>query len=238
MKKILVLLVVLLACVTTACAQFYVGGTLGFTSTKVEGQSGTSYKIIPDFGYQLNDNMSAGIQIGYSHGLAAFGSLTVTDIKQGLSSMISGAVDINNDQMKLNSFTVSPYFRYNLVEFDKARLFVEAYVGYHNISAKVSAAAMGGNFDFDDYGDFDDDDFDFDDDDIDYGDSEKTTLNAFEVGIRPGISLQVSDKVDVVCKMGALGYVKAKEKESKMSISRFGLDFDTYNLLLGVNFHF
>lgn len=236
MKKALLVLVAVLACVTTANAQFYVGGSLGFTSTKVEGESGTSYKIIPDFGYQLNDKMSVGIQVGYSHGIAAFGSLTVTDIKQAMSNVISGFADMNDDGMKLNSFTVSPYFRYNLVEFGKAHLFVEAYVGYSSISANTSAfASMAGDFDFSDY---DNDDYYYDDDDFDYGDSDKTTLNAFEVGVRPGIAIQLSDKLDIVCKMGALGYISAKEKESDVTISRFGLDFDTYNLLMGVNFRF
>lgn len=232
MKKALFVLVAMLTFATSANAQFYIGGSFGFTTTKIEKESGTSYKIIPDFGYQLNDKMSVGLQIGYSHGLAAFGSLTVTDIKQAMSSVISGYADMNEDGMKLNSFTVSPYFRYNVVEFGIANLFVEAYVGYNNIKVKSSAVEGGGY----NIGGYDDDGYYYDGDD--YGDSDNTKINAFEIGVRPGIAINVNEKLDIVCKMGALGYVKAKEKESDVSISRFGLDFDTYNLLMGVNFHF
>ena len=71
-----------------------------------------------------------------------------------------------------------------------------------------------------------------------YAGGDETNLNAFELGIRPGISFMVNDSFELMCRMGALGYMSAKEKESDVSISRFGLNTDTYNLLFGAAFHF
>ena len=221
MKKKLFVLVALLACITTANAQWYVGGSFGFTSTTIDDgnsdESGSSFKIVPDIGYQVDSKMSVGLQIGYSHGLATFGSLTVTDVKQAMSTVLGAYADINNEDMKLNGFTISPYIRYNVVEFGRANLFIEGYIGYNNITTD-STPNIGS-------------------DDDSYG-GDKTKINAFELGVRPGISFQVSDKLDLLCKMGAIGYMSAKEKESDGSVSRFGINADTYNLLFGVNFHF
>ena len=69
MKKKLFVMVALLACMTTASAQWYVGGSFGFTSSKIDNgntdQSGSSFKIIPDIGYKIDDRVSAGVQVGY-----------------------------------------------------------------------------------------------------------------------------------------------------------------------------
>lgn len=66
MKKRIVALVALLATITLgANAQVYVGGSLGFTSSKMDNggadQDGTSYKILPEIGYQLDDMVSIGV---------------------------------------------------------------------------------------------------------------------------------------------------------------------------------
>ena len=39
-------------------------------------------------------------------------------------------------------------------------------------------------------------------------------------------------------KIGTLGFISAKEKETDMKITRFGLTMDSYNLLLGLNYKF
>lgn len=114
--------------------------------------------------------------------------------------------------MKLNSFTIQPYLRYNVVNFGKAKLFLEGYVGYTNINMKDESGS--GN------------------------DADETKVNAFELGIRPGVSISLSDKLDVVGKIGTLGFLSAKESESDVSLTRFGLDVDSYNVLVGFNFHF
>lgn len=221
MKKIF-MMIAMLACITTASAQWNIGGTVGFTTTKIDAggsdQSGSSYKIVPDIGYSINENLIVGVQLGYSSGMAAFGSLTVTDIKSAISTLAGAASDIGNDSYKLNSFTISPYIRYKLVEYGKASVAVEGYLGYNSISSDGSPTVQssdGGS----------------------YGGNE-LTFNAFEIGLRPVATFQVSDKLDILCKLGAVGFMSAKEKESDIKITRFGVNVDSYNILFGLNFHF
>ena len=217
MKKFFAFLI-LFACVATANAQFYAGGSFGFTSTSVkDGESGSSFKIIPNLGYQVDEDISVGLQVGFSHGLASFGSLSTTDIKSMLSNVVGYYSDINMDDMKLNGFTISPYVRYNVIKTGGLSVFLEGYFGFNSITT-------------DDTPSFDDDD---DDEPAD-----KTKLSAFELGIRPGMAYNLAGNFDLVCKFGAFGYMSAKEKESDTTISRVGLSFDTYNLLFGFQYRF
>ena len=219
MKKKIIALVALLACVTMgASAQVYVGGSLGFTSTKYEAggqdKDGTSYKILPEIGYQLDEDLSIGLQIGYSHGYASFGSLTVTDIKAAMNTVTSAYADMNEDDFKLNSFTFAPYMRYNVMKFGAVKLFLEGSVGYTNIKSDDTPNTNGrktGN---------------------------ESKLDLLEIAIRPGVSFQVNEKINLLAKIGSLGYMQAKEKESDAKITRFGLDCDSYNILLGMTFNF
>ena len=221
MKKKLFVLVALLAFITTANAQWYVGGSVGFTSTTIDNgnsdESGSSFKIIPDIGYKFDNYLSFGLQVGYSSGVCSFGSLSVTDIKSAISTLTGAYADISNEDMKLKGFTISPYVRYTIVNFGRANLFFEGYIGYNYISADSSPSVST--------------------DDEDYG-GDEFKVNAFELGLRPGVAVQVTDKLELLCKLGAISYMSAKEKESDMKISRFGVNADTYNLLLGVSFHF
>ena len=210
MKKKFLAIVALFTCITLSMnAQVYVGGSLGFTSSKQSAgghdEDGSSFKFMPEIGYQLDPTLSIGVQVGYSHGYAAFGSLTVTDFKAAMNTAISTYVDISEDNTKLNSFTFAPYVRYNVLDFGKANLFIEGSVGYTNIKSE------GKN---------------------------DTKIDALEIALRPGISFQLSDRISALAKLGSFGYMEAKEKESDMKITRFGLDADTYNLMLGINFLF
>jgi len=216
MKKKIIALVALLACVTMgASAQVYVGGSLGFTSSKVDqgghDQDGSSYKIIPEIGYQLDDDLSVGLQIGYAHGYASFGSLNVTDVKALMNTVVSTNADLNEDDMKLNSFTIAPYLRYNVLKFDRVKFFIEGGVGYTSIKTDQAPAQLGGN---------------------------EAKLNLLEISFRPGVSIDLSSNISLMAKIGSLGYMEAKEKESDQKLTRFGLDIDTYNLLFGLNFKF
>lgn len=219
MKKKIIALVALLACITMgASAQVYVGGSLGFTSSKLStgghDQDGSSFKLLPEIGYQLDQDISIGVQIGYSHGYAAFGSLTVTDFKAAMNTGISTTMDIYEDDYKLNSFTFAPYVRYTFARFGKVNLFFEGSVGYSNVKSDNTPGANGN------------------------ATGNETKMDAIEIALRPGVSFQLSDNISLIAKLGSLGYMQAKEKESDMKITRFGLDMDTYNLLFGMNFHF
>lgn len=217
MKKLFAL-VALLACMTTANAQWFVGGSFAYTSSKLDAggadQSGSSFKILPDIGYQYTEDLSFGVQVGYSHGFASFGSLTASDIKSMVASLGGFYSDINDEDLKLNSITIAPYVRYNVLKFDRVKLFIEGYVGYDEISSEGRPNTNGGTS------------------------NNETKITAFEIGARPGISLALSDNLDLTCKLGALGYISGKEKESDTKITRFGLNAETYNLMWGLNYKF
>lgn len=195
-----------------AKAQCFVGGSFGFTSSKLSGggadQDGSSFKILPEIGYQMDEDMAIGLQIGYSHGYAAFGSLSVTDFKALVNTAISTYADISEDNTKLNSFTFAPFIRYNLVKMGNAKLFVEGSVGYSNIKSE-GTGRVG-----------------------------ERKMDVLEIALRPGISYQLNSSISAMAKLGSLGYMSGKEKDSDQKITRFGLDADTYNLMLGLNFHF
>ncbi len=104
MKKIMMTLAAV--CVAaTMNAQVYVGGGIGFSTTSHDGNNSTSFKILPEIGYNLDDNWAVGITFGYSQDKDFAGS---------------------KDKM----FQISPYARYTFAKFDKVSLFVDGAVDY------------------------------------------------------------------------------------------------------------
>lgn len=56
------------------------------------------------------------------------------------------------------------------------------------------------------------------------------------IGVRPGVKIAASEKVDLIAKLGYLGYTKANDKRG--GGSKFGLGIDNTNIEFGVNFNF
>lgn len=214
-KKVIALSALFVLSTINSKAQFYIGGSLGYTSTKVSyngnDQSGSSFKIIPEIGYCLNEKVSLGIQAGYAHGYAAFGSLTVTDIQSAINIIASGYADISEETMKLNSFTITPYIRYNVLSLGKFHLFLEGVAGYTNIKSDGIIA-------------------------IGEQPKQEITMDAFEIVVRPGITLNLCKHINVQMKLGSLGYISAKDKESDMKITRSGFEMNGENILIGLIF--
>lgn len=125
MKKIFMTLAAV-AVAATMNAQLYIGGSLGFqtrtTKTDVAGTNPvqtidskwSEFSILPEVGYNLNEKMAVGMQIGF----------TATDDK-----------DANNT--KSNAFTIAPYFRYTFVKWDKVSLFADAGINFRTGTTKV-----------------------------------------------------------------------------------------------------
>lgn len=219
MKRIL-LAVFLLTGMSAMQAQeskFYVGGTLGFTWSKMKtddgSQSGASVKVMPEVGYNLSDKWAVGVSLGYSHGYAAFGGIDFNDLKSIANAVASTAADVANDGLaKLNSFRFAPYARYNFWQTGKLKFFLEGSLGYVHVG--MTGDALEDRL------------------------GENPTLNVVELNIRPGLSFDASKKITLVAKVGSLGFIHGKEKESGTKLNRFGFDMDTYNILLGMNYNF
>ena len=65
MKKLMVIATFLVACITTN-AQVYIGGSLGFETSKRSEDTDnlTTWSVIPEIGYKINNLYSVGLQLG------------------------------------------------------------------------------------------------------------------------------------------------------------------------------
>ena len=214
----------------TASAQVYVGGQIGFTSSSVkivsdgESISGTSFKILPEVGYKLNDKWAVGIQIGYSQGITSFGTFDVNDLRSLTNTAVGAAFDVVGDSkltdVTLNSFRVAPYARFTFLKAGNFDFFLEGGVAYTNIKAKNLTKIVPL--------------------------PEDPSINALEIGIRPGITFNINQHAQVVAKIGNLGYQFARVNLGsdasnagiKPSLNRFGLEVDGDDLSLGFNYQF
>ena len=177
MKKIMLSLMMALVSVC-ASAQVYIGGTAGISSNKIgDEDSKTAYKLIPEIGYQFNNEWEAGIEVG---------------IQKGDVCKIARVGDAT-------TFTIAPYVRYTAVETKLVNFFLEGTIGYGSVS-------KGG-------GDY------------------------YEVGIKPGLAVKLSNHVNLITKIGFLGYRGYSPEEGKSS-STFGVDADANNISFGAIYKF
>ncbi len=227
MKKLLIALVLAFICVQ-GHAQFYAGGTFGFTFSTLAGaggmsdfdyygtggdyedyedassaQKGFSFKILPEFGYHLSLSMAAGISLGYIKGYAALGSIDITDFKALLNSAISTAADTQSEGSGYSAIRLAPYIRYTMVRKGGFEIFTDAGVGFNYIMNKSS-----------------------------------TNYFSLEFCLRPGVSFAISDSVKLLAKMGSLGFQHLRDKDGGFKLTRFGLDIDGNNMMLGAVYYF
>ena len=167
MKKVL-LTIAAVAFAFAANAQFVVGGQIGFQSngghrdfTGVNGATTTEYTIpgnattktidltiMPKIGYQLNDQMQAGL---------SFGIVRSKTIDYDPAFILGGAVPYYRagidgfeayEATTRLGWTVAPYFRYNFAEMGNFSVFCEAelsisgsgYAKIHDYCTEVTAS--------------------------------------------------------------------------------------------------
>ncbi len=187
MKKLFLTLAIMLGVVSMANAQeagkIWVGGSIGFSSSKAgDGDRVTAYKILPEVGYVLSDNLAIAIGLGYAH---------------------NNSVELLGERGVIkDAFLVNPYLRYSFLKGNIGNLFMEAGGTYMNLK----------------------------------GDESSDKTNYFEVGIKPGVAVKVSDKIALTGKLGFLGYQHGKNGDYKAD--SFGLDFDLRKAEIGVNIFF
>ena len=195
-----------------ANAQLYFGGSLGFTSTTlVNGNnktSGSSYKLSPEIGYQINDRIAVGGTVTIQRGLPYLGSFDTNDLKGFITAAGSSAMDLQADNTRYNGFRIAPYFRYVIVDTRRFDLFVDAVVAYGSLSAQNK----DGNNVWQDGGKY----------------------NLLEFCARPGFRLKFDGgRFSIVGRLGSLGYQTLSQANTTTKINRFGLDVDTNNIMLG-----
>jgi len=110
MKKILLIAVCMVFAIT-ADAQFYVGGTLNFstTNTKIshaDETTTTTFGIDPEVGYNISKKFAVAMELGYGHSKV-------------------------EDESAINTFYFGPYLRYTFAQLgNSVRLFAEGSFHY------------------------------------------------------------------------------------------------------------
>ena len=166
-------------------AQVYLGGSLGFgawsSQKNVGDRSETSFSILPEIGYNINDKWAIGTVIGY-----------VSDKMWG--------VDVLNNAKSESAFTFNPYARYTFLKAGKVNLFID-----------------GG---------------------VDFTSASKMDATAFGVGVKPGLAVNLTDKLSFVSHIGFLGYAVQNPDGDDNNTSVFGLDLSGNNLTFGLYYNF
>ena len=119
MKKILMTLVAV-AMATTMNAQTWIGGELGFSSSHVNGEKNTNkqFFVSPEIGYNLDDNLSVAIKLGYEH---------------------SSVLKIEDQLLEnVNAYTINPYVRYAFVKAGNFSAFIDGGIFYTTAHFKDS----------------------------------------------------------------------------------------------------
>ena len=125
MKKIVMTLAAV-AVAATMNAQTYIGGGIGFQTSKQGDNKTTLITVMPEIGYNLDENWAVGIGLGYGYSKNSVE-------KNGIETSI-----------KTDVFEIAPYARYTFAKFDKVNLFVDGGLDYtHTKSGDVKNNTFG-----------------------------------------------------------------------------------------------
>ena len=157
MKKIMMTHAAI-AVAATMNPQVNVGGSHGFSYDKQDEAKNTDWTVMPEIGYNLDDNFAVGMVIGFT----------------------SGKQTLGNVENKTSSFKVNPYLRYTFLKLDKVNVFVDG--GLYYEFEKLA-------------------------------DNDAAKYNNFGVNVRPGVAVNLNDKLSFVSHFGMLGWSTSKSKE-------------------------
>jgi hypothetical protein len=110
MKKVILSVAVAILGIVSVNAQFYIGGSLGYSSSTTKPEKGDkvtsySYSIAPAVGYRFNDKLDLGIFV------------SVQNSASKTLMLLAGESIVPKTQT--HSFTIAPYLRYSLFKFHK-----------------------------------------------------------------------------------------------------------------------
>lgn len=176
-KKNAVVAVALLMAVVSIKAQIFVGGALGFSSTKMSSTTGStttelgkisSYNFSPEVGYYLSENLAIGLGFGVGN------TKTTTPITTTSNSV--------NDQTNWN---IRPFARYTLLKTGGFGFFGEGALSFGGSSSETTNGSTT---------------------------TDGPSTTTISIGLFPGITYDLSDKVALIAKVGALSYATNKSK--------------------------
>lgn len=181
MKKILMTLFVA-AMAMTANAQVYVGGSVGIGSVKFgSNDAETTYKFVPEIGYNLNKDWAVGLAFGYQKGACSIGNGNYGQ-------------DVSTELVQVN-----PYVRYTAVKTNFVNVFVDGGVGFG---------------------------------------SYKDLGTQFQLGLRPGVAVNLNKNISFVAHVGFIGFESFSPKGDGDSSNTVGVDLDGNNITFGMYVNF
>lgn len=234
MKKLILLFSVAFFAVASH-AQFYVGGALGLTNTTLDlggesdSKSNTSIKIIPEFGFKINDKIAVGMTASYNKGYSGMGSIAFNDLKGLVTTVLGSVGDVAYilTDADIKSFGISPYVRYTLYSQGIFSVYADGFFGYNHV--KFEANNPLSDLDL-----FSDSDSDSDSDESKFNEK----CNVYEFGVRPVIALNLSKRVQLNAKLGMIGFQSGKLKDAGTKLTHVGLDLDGNNIIFGATYSF
>lgn len=126
MKKIVMTMAAALVAVSMS-AQVYVGGSLGIGSVKNgNADAETVFKIIPEIGYNVSDELAFGVALGYEKG--------------NCDLMTENNFSANKDT---KVFQVSPYVRYTFLNTNLVNVFVDGGVDFKSYKDQGTGLNFG-----------------------------------------------------------------------------------------------
>lgn len=132
MKKILMTLVAAMATVSMS-AQYYVGGTLGFGSTKTPGATTevktSNFSIAPEVGMALDEKLGVGIAINFNS-------------STNKTEFIGTAAGTPSVETTVTTIGLQPYARYQFLKLGKANIFIDGGINFAMQSQKDMKAGM------------------------------------------------------------------------------------------------
>ena len=130
MKKIVMMAVMAVAALS-ANAQVWVGGEVGFNTTKntikVNGYSTdkttNNFTLAPEVGYNLNEKWAVAMKLGFIH----------ADDNEDLRGIINDALPFEIGSIATNAFSINPYARYTFVKAGNFSVFADGGIAYANV---------------------------------------------------------------------------------------------------------
>jgi hypothetical protein len=99
--------------------KFWIGGTVGYSSTKLPDihDASETFTLLPEFGYNLSDRWAVGIRFGLNQ------------------------ADLNTDNTTTDfqEFSVAPFARYTLLNWKAFSIFADGGIGYSDYTGDMYA---------------------------------------------------------------------------------------------------
>ena len=138
-------------------------------------------------------------------------------IALGYMHEYEGSASHNGTSTSLNAFAIAPYYRYNFLKTKNIDLFIEAGFGIATGKEKVEYAAGNATTSV-----------------------ESDAANSYEIGLKPGVAVNLNSKLSFVAKAGFFGYRTTNDNATTNAFgdNGFGVAASTNDLSFGFVYKF